>query len=274
MTDKDTMKQLILALQFLTIIPINIKTPLGDEDIARSSSAFVLVGLIQGLLLVATDYISNMVFHPDLVTGIVLLVLVLSNGGFHLDGLADTFDAIAIKSSGNNEEDRKKRLEVMRNSSIGPIGVIAIVFVILLKYFSLKNISHLLSFTYYSSLVAMPAVSKWAMVVSMYYGKPAREDGLGRIFINRIGSKEIGISTLILLILLILPPIFFVQYISNRWYIFYAFLILTIYIFCRICISFLNKKFGGLTGDTLGAISELTEILFLLMVIGWSRLYI
>jgi adenosylcobinamide-GDP ribazoletransferase len=268
------MKKILLALQFLTIIPINIKTPLDDEDIARSSSAFVLVGLIQGILLVITDYISGIVFHPDLVTGIILLIYVISNGGFHLDGFTDTADAIAIKSSGNNEEDRKRRLSVMKDGATGPAGVTAIVFMILLKYLSLKNISHLLTFTYYSSLVLMTTLPKWAMVIAMFHGKPARENGLGRIFINRIGFKEIGISTIILLILLLSPQIFFSQYISHYWYIFYVFLMATTYIFCRLCISFFNKKFGGLTGDTLGAISELTEILFLLMVIGWSRLYI
>jgi len=268
------MKKILLAFQFLTILPIKANMADTEADIAKSSSAFVIVGLVQGLLLVITDYISGMLFHHDLVIGIVLLVYVISSGGFHLDGLADTTDAIAIKSSGNNGEDRKKRLSVMKDSSTGPIGVTAIVFMILLKYLALKNISYLLTFTYYLSLILMATLSKWVMVIAMFHGRPARKDGLGRIFINRIGFKELGISTLTLLILLGLPPIFLSHYISEHRYIFYVFLMTTTYIFCRLCINFFNKRFGGLTGDTLGAISELTEIIFLLMVIGWSRLYI
>lgn len=267
------MKKVLLAFQLLTIIPIKTTTTINETDIAKSSSAFIIVGLFQGILLIATDYISGIAFHPDLVRGIILLVLVLSNGGLHLDGLADTLDAIAAKSKGNIGVDRQKRLSIMKDSSIGPIGVIAIVFALAIKYLSLKNLSHFSTFTYYSSLLLMPILSKWAMVVSMFYGKASREDGLGRIFINRIGLKEIAISTMILSILLILLQAFFSRYIPDRQYAFYIILLFTIYLSCRWWISLFNKRFGGLNGDTLGAIGEITEVIFLLMVLAWSQLF-
>lgn len=265
-------KQILLAFQFLTIIPIKTGRAFDEVDVAKSASAFVIVGLIQGILLVATDYIAGLFFHPDLAIVIVLLVLVLSNGGFHLDGLADTFDALAVKASGNRETDRQKRLAIMKNGSTGPIGVISIVFALALKYFALKNLSHFLPFTYYSALLMMPVMPKWAMVISMFHGRPAREDGLGKIFINRISFREIAVSTLILFLLLALPYVFFSRYMPNSQYIFYAVLLPAVYLLCRAGVGFFNKKFGGLTGDTLGAISELTEIIFLLLVILWSRL--
>lgn len=268
------MKKLLVALQFLTIVPVKSNMTINETDIAKSSSAFVIVGLIQGILLIATDYIFGMVFHPDLVTGIILLVLVLSNGGFHLDGLSDTFDAIAARSEGNIDIDRQKRLSIMKDSRTGPIGVIAIIFALAIKYLALKNISHFSSFIYYSSLILMPTLSKWTMVISMFYGKPARENGLGRIFMNKIGFKEVVICTSTLFLLLILPLVFFSSYISNSQYAFYVVLVVTMYFSCHMWVSFFNKKFGGLTGDTLGAISEITEIIFLLMVIVWSRLSI
>jgi adenosylcobinamide-GDP ribazoletransferase len=162
----------------------------------------------------------------------------------------------------------------MKDGTTGPIGVIAIVFSLAIKYLALKNLSHFLTFTYYSSLFLMPILSKWAMVIAMFYGRPARENGLGRIFINRIGLKEIAVSTLILLLWLVLLLILFSQYVSKSQYIFYAGLLLVLYVFSRVCVNFFDKKFGGLTGDTLGAISEITEIIFLLMAITWSRLFI
>ncbi len=267
------MKKLLLAFQFLTIIPLKTSTTISETDVAESSSAFVVVGLTQGILLIATDYISGRVFDPDLVTGLILLVLVLSNGGFHLDGLADTFDAIAARSEGNIEIDRKKRLSIMKDSSIGPIGVTAIVFALAIKYLSLRNLSHFSTVTYYSSLILMPILPKWTMVISMFYGKPSREEGLGRIFINRIGFKEITVSTLILLLLLISQQLFFSRYEPRSQYAFHAILLITLYFSCRVWISFFNRKFGGLNGDTLGAISEITEIIFLLMVLVWLQLF-
>jgi adenosylcobinamide-GDP ribazoletransferase len=265
------MNKFLIALQFLTIIPVGKNMNMNETDIAKSSSVFVLVGLIQGIILIITAYLAGRVFHPDLVTGIILLVYVLSNGGFHLDGLADTFDAIAAKSESTSNADKQKRLLILKDSVVGPIGVTAIIFALGLKYLSLRNLTHFFTFSYYSSLFFLPVIPKWTMVISMFYGKPAREDGLGRIFINKIGFKDIAITTLILLLLLTLPQLFFSDYIPGGQYIFYAVLLVTMYCLCRVLILFFDKKFGGLTGDTLGAIGEITEVIFLFMVIVWLR---
>jgi adenosylcobinamide-GDP ribazoletransferase len=268
------MKKLIIALQLLTIIPVKKNMPVSEADIAKSSSVFVLVGLIQGIILVITDYAAGNVFHPDLVTGIVLLVYVLSNGGFHLDGLADTFDALAAKSEDTLNADKEKRLLILKDSATGPIGVAAIAFSLGLKYLALNNLTHFMAFTFFSSLLFLPVISKWAMVISMFHGKPAKKDGLGKLFINKIGFKDVAVSTLILLLLLTLPQLFLSDFIPCGQYLFHAVLLITIYCICRALIYFFHKKFGGLTGDILGAIGEITEIIFLCMVIIWSRFYI
>jgi adenosylcobinamide-GDP ribazoletransferase len=268
------MKKILIAFQFLTIMPVRINMVINEKDIAESSSAFVVVGLTQGILLIATDYIARMVFHPDLSTGLILLVLVLSNGGFHLDGLADTFDAIAVKSEGNIDTDRKRRLSIMKDSTTGPVGVIAIVFSLAIKYLSLKNISHFSFLTYYSSLILMPAMSKWAMVVSMFHGKPSREDGLGRIFVERAGIKEVTISTMTIILSIMILPYLFKANPHGIRYALYAISPVVIYLSCLMWVVFFNRKFGGLNGDTLGAISEVTEVIFLLVVILCSQLFI
>jgi adenosylcobinamide-GDP ribazoletransferase len=243
----------------------------NTADIAKSSSFFVVVGLLQGMMLIATDYIAGRVFHPDLVTGIVLLVYVVSNGGFHLDGLADTFDAIAAKPEDNPEADKQRRLSVLKDPSTGPAGVTAILFSLGLKYLSLNSLANFLPFTYYSSLLFLPVIPKWTMVISMYHGKRARENGLGSLFIHKISLKEVALSTMILSLLFVLPQLLFSDYIPDNQYIFYIVLLTTMYFLCRAWIQFIHKKFGGMTGDMLGAVSEMTEVTFLLMVILWSR---
>jgi adenosylcobinamide-GDP ribazoletransferase len=190
-----------------------------------------------------------------------------------LPPLADTLDAIAAKSGGERDVDRQRRLSIMKDSTIGPIGVIGIVLTLLLKFTALNCVSYPLLFPYYFSLFLMPVIAKWTMVVSMFHGKPAREDGLGRIFITGIGFKEIVISTLLLLLLFISSQVFFIPSMSYILSFLYAVLLTEMYLFCRICGSFFHKQFGGLTGDTVGAMSEITEIIFLLTVIVWSRLF-
>ncbi|MEJ2697108.1 MAG: adenosylcobinamide-GDP ribazoletransferase, partial [Candidatus Sulfobium sp.] len=177
------MKRLLTAFQFLTVIPVGAGIAADDADIAKSSALFVPVGLAQGILLVAADKALGVVFQPGLAIALVLLVLVLTNGGFHLDGLADTFDALASKSTGDASKDMEKKLSIMRDGTAGPIGVTTIVFSLGLKYLALVDISGFSSSACYFSLFLMPMMSKWTMVASMYLGRPARQDGLGRLFV-------------------------------------------------------------------------------------------
>jgi adenosylcobinamide-GDP ribazoletransferase len=271
---KSRIRHFFIALQFLTIIPIKIKGSISEEDLRQSTSYFVIVGAIQGIMLLIVLNVSEKVFHSELSIFLSILAYILINGGFHLDGLSDTFDAIAVKSTGNIEYDIQKRLSVMKDSFTGAIGVIAIISVILLKYLSLKNISHLLPFTYYSSFLLMPVVSKWAMVSIMHHGRAARKEGLGSLFIGKINKKEFFHSFLSLVILCSVIYVSSYQYIPEKQYIFYVMIIAAIYLLAILWSLFCNKKFGGSTGDTIGAISELSEAIFLLMVITWSRLYI
>jgi adenosylcobinamide-GDP ribazoletransferase len=265
-------QRILIAFQFLTIIPLKVQGEISEREIGESSAFFTLVGVFQGVLLITANIILLKVLSSDLTNVFLVLILVLTNGGVHLDVLADTFDAIAAKSEGNVDLDRQKRLSIMKDSTIGPMGVIAIFFILLLKFLALNSLSHFSFPTFYFSLFLMPIFSKWTMAISQFHGKPAREDGLGRIFINRTHFKEIAISTLTLILLFITLQVFFNHYRSNTLYAFILILLTIMYFFCRAWVSFSNRKFGGLTGDTLGAISETTETTFLLLMVVWSRL--
>lgn len=262
------MKGFLIALQFLTILPVRKNMLMAEADISKSSLYFVMVGLVQGVLLATIAYGAGQVFDHGLAAGVTLFMFVLSNGGFHLDGLADTFDALAAKG------DREKKLSVMKDGTIGPIGVIAVFFSLLIKYLAIKNLTLFPLFTLYSSLLFMPAVSKFAMVISMFYGKSARADGLGRLFIQNIRVREIMVAVITLFFAIVSVQVLFNRDMSVSQYIFYAMALVFVYFLCLISVNFFSRKFGGLTGDTLGAISEIADITFLLLVIEWSRLFI
>lgn len=272
------MKRFLLAMQFLTIVPIKIKGDVTEADVARSVGFFPLVGLIQGLVLVAVYLALGAVFQPGLAVALVLLVLVLSNGGFHLDGLADTFDALACKG------DREKRLDVMRDGSVGAIGVAAIIFALALKYLALMDIIDAGGHGFLAlkgaggwfagacgPLLLMPVISKWAMMLSMHRGGPAREDGLGKIFINGMRSRDVAAATIFVLLLMALPYIVNVR--DSLYPVAAGVTVFMIYVLSVFLVGLFSKRFGGLTGDNLGAAGEISEVLFLLMVAGWQRLY-
>jgi len=261
------MRQLLLAFQFLTIIPLRIKGDISEKDISRSSAFFPIVGAFQGLLAACAALLLIKLFPSEIVSGLVILILIITNGGFHLDGLADTFDALAIKSSGDGAIDREKRLSVMKDSATGAIGVVAIVLTVLLKFLFIKNLFLKSSiFTVYYMLFFMPVFSKWVMIPAMYHGISARQNGLGKIFINNIRINTVIFSSLLITIFYLLIMELHLHKVYGPEAIF-LFLILfaMLYIFSFISVKFCKKKFGGLTGDTLGAISEISEILFLMV---------
>lgn len=266
------MIRILLAFQFLTIIPAGNMQNVSEKEMGGASAYFPLAGLAQGLLLGVSAFLFLNIFPAELTNGLLVLVLVMTNGGFHLDGLADTFDAIA--SRGNKES----KLAVMKDSATGPIGVIAIVLAILLKYLALNVLFfHSSLVTYYTSLILMPVFSRWIMVPAIFHSKSARRDGLGKIFIENTGLKELVIATSFTVLFLIVAVVVACNVnncqlsIANCQF---AAVLFMLYIFSLIAVWFSNKRFNGMTGDTFGAVSEISEILFLLMVITWLQGFI
>lgn len=267
------MKSLRLALSFLTILPLPaLRGPVSEDDLTRSAGAFVAVGLLQGLLLVLADLGFGYLFHPDLALVLVLLTAVLLSGGFHLDGLADTCDALAVKSSGDPAADRQRRLAAMKDSATGAMGVLAMVFALALKFKALQSLSHGSFAAYYTSLLLLPMAGKWAMLAVMPAARPARPDGLGRLFLGRVGLRQLLSGGLTFYLLLLLPALGVASFLPPHSWLFYLSLPPLLALAALWWSSFLQRRFGGLSGDNLGAINELAEIFFLLAVIVWLRL--
>jgi adenosylcobinamide-GDP ribazoletransferase len=268
------MNKMLTAFQFLTIVPVGYARTLRDEDIAGSVSFFVVVGVMQGLALVGVYALAGLALSQELAAALALLVLALSNGGFHLDGLADTMDAMSVKSSGPAVADRERRLRVMKDGGVGPIGAASVFFSLGLQYLGLKTIAVFGSSVLYASLFLMPAFSKWSMVVAMFIGKPAREHGLGKVFIESSRLEDVLVSSGMLAVAGLGVFAFLAARDMRSSALFMLSAALAIYGLCRICIRFFDSKFGGLTGDTLGCIAESSQTVFFFMVIAWSRLSI
>ena len=255
------MKRILLAFQFLTIIPVKEMRDVSEKEIGGASAFFPLIGFLQGALFVVSAVLFLKIFPPELANGLLILVIVATSGGLHLDGLADTFDAIALRG------DREKKLLVMKDSTIGPVGVIAIVLALLLKFLALNSLFHYSLFTFYYSLFLMPVFSRWVMVTAIFHGKSARQDGIGKIFIENTKLKELVIATLLVIGFWLLVVSFLLSSLFTIHYSLFLVSIPVLYIFSLVSVWFCNKKFGGMTGDTFGAVSEISEILFLIMAV-------
>jgi adenosylcobinamide-GDP ribazoletransferase len=216
------------------------------------------------------------IFSPEITAGLIISILIVSNGGFHLDGLADTFDALSVKSTGDRETDIEKRLAVMKDSTTGAIGVVAIVSVIMLKFLFISSLfTNSSVFTVYSILFLMPMFSKWIMVIAMHHGSSARQDGLGRIFLDNVNMNTVVFSSLLVIVLYILiAELHLLKVYGTGSATLFITLFALLYMFSFMAVKFCNKKFNGLTGDNLGALSEISEILFLMVTTIWLRHFI
>ena len=122
------MKSFILALQFLTTIPFRTKKPASNDRLPQATIYFPLVGLLLGLILVAVNsLLSYFGFKELFINSALVALLIVFTGGLHLDGLADTFDALLSRKR------KAEMLEIMRDSHIGTMGVLSLIVVILFK---------------------------------------------------------------------------------------------------------------------------------------------
>lgn len=267
------MRRALLAFQFLTIAPVKVPGDITESDVAGSAVFFPLVGLFQGLVIAVSALALVKVLPADIAAGFALVSLILSNGGFDLDGLADTFDALAVKSCGDAARDRAKRLSVMKDSTTGAMGVIALTVAILLKFVLMHRL--LADFPILiavSVFLLMPAYSKWITVPVMYHAVAARQDGLGRIFIEHTGLGSVITATTIILAatLLVFSLNFGMSFLTEGLAVCVV-TVVAIYLFGLLSVRFLLKRFGGLTGDHFGAITEISEILFMAAAYIWLR---
>jgi len=240
------MRKLLSALQFLTIIPVRIKK-VSDKDIAGSIAWFPAIGLVLGLILAAAANLGRHTGFPDLaMSAILIMLLTVITGGIHLDGLADLSDALG---SGKGKDEM---LAIMRDSRIGSMGAIAIAGCLILKIAFLFSIP---ANNQFKSIILMCVVSRWAMVLSMYASPYARKEGKAKSFIAGINSIILGAATLSAIIFCFMSyQITGLIVIGITGALVYA------------AGKYLTKKLGGITGDTIGAVCEISEIVSLFIL--------
>ncbi len=239
-------KRFLLALQFLTIIPLKFQF-VKEKEIQESVIYFPLVGLFLGLILTAVGYsLSFINFTPILLNVILVILIIILTGGLHLDGLADTFDAFLSRK--NKEE----MLKIMQDSRIGTMGVLAIISIVLLKIALFYSINTPLK---PQVLLLMCVLSRWSLVWAMFLFNYARREGKAKVFIQGMNLKIFILSTVIALACAL-----------TIWQIKGLVIMIIVALAAYLTGKSVSDKIGGITGDTLGAMSELTEIVILLSI--------
>ncbi|MGH8567841.1 MAG: adenosylcobinamide-GDP ribazoletransferase [Gammaproteobacteria bacterium] len=233
------MRPFLIALQFLTRLPVSLRESPDDHDIGQSVLYYPLVGLLLGLLLAALAWAMG--DRSTLLRAACLLAAwVLLTGGLHLDGLADSADAWA-GGLGN----RERTLAIMKDPHCGPVAVVVLLVLLLLKLASLEALAAQREAL---PLVLAPLIGRTALLALFLSTPYVRSGGLGEVL-----ARELPRQPTVIVVLSAVAAILLIMGRDGAW------------LLASVCITFtalrvlMLRRLGGTTGDTAGAMVELVE---------------
>ena len=228
-----------LALQFLTIIPTPSVQQATQQDVRRSVVFFPVIGILLGFALWVVQWVLIQ-YIPGLPAAVVSLsIYTLATGALHIDGLMDLADAVGSRRP------REAAIEIMKDSRVGAIGVVAGVLVMLGKLSAISSLPP----HRWSAFVIVPMMSRLGMVWSMAIAPAARNQGIGAVFARKVPGWTVALSTCISagVCLLMLPTY------ECLWVLLYSAATVVL------VSGWVMRRFGGTTGDAYGALNELLE---------------
>jgi adenosylcobinamide-GDP ribazoletransferase len=240
------MKAFILALQFLSVITLMPNLMAGAGDLARARAWYGAVGLILGLILAGLAYLLDMFLPPLALAALLVAFWAGLSRCLHLDGLADTADALVHTTT------RERALEIMKDTHLGSFGLAAVVCLLLVKFGALASLGTGLLF---KALIIAPPLGR-AMAAAMSVILPPATPGKG------LGAAASSGDGLLCLLASVISAVFIAALaggLAGLWASLGA----------LICAALLGiwfqRRLGGVTGDNLGATIELSEAAALLV---------
>jgi adenosylcobinamide-GDP ribazoletransferase len=235
---------LVLAMRFLTIVPVPGREAEGRQALGRAAWWFPLVGLTLGAALVALDRVLALAFPPLLSVLLVLSLWKVATGGIHLDGLSDCLDGLGGR-------DAQHRLAIMHDSRIGAFGAIGLILYFLIALVALAETR---ADVRWRVLLLAPVVGRlMPLVVGGRFVAATPGQGAAGVFLGAV-SGWAGPVWLV-------PVAALAATLLGGWGLSIVFTALLAVLAWS---HFLSWRLSGLTGDVLGAGVELGELCVLL----------
>ncbi len=237
---KNQLNLFFLALGFFSRIPMPAWVDYSPEKLNQSSRYLTLVGWLLGALVAAAFFVAQQLFPETISLWLAMSFSLLLTGAFHEDGLADTADGFGGAFA------REKKLAIMKDSRIGTYGASALVMALIGKYLLLSENNDIII----ALLIAYPLSRATAvsLIADMQYVTD-NDTSKSKPLANRLSKFDLSI-----LLLTALPALLFLSPT-------HACALLTALITVRLLAKwYLNQQIGGYTGDTLGAVQQVSEL--------------
>jgi adenosylcobinamide-GDP ribazoletransferase len=234
------MKPFLLALQFLTILPVKFKSLVKEEDFRSIFIFFPIVGAGIGLLLCSLLFLLRGIMPHLAVVAVILAAYTVLTGALHLDGLADSCDGLFAGKT------KERILEIMQDSRNGAYAAVGVSLDLILKFAFLVSLPPGLL---WRMLILMPMFSRWVQGLACAQMPYARDKGKSNYFFKAASNRDVligavftlgvflflgGLRGLALFLAALLPVGLFIKWVEHR--------------------------INGMTGDTVGATNEVAEI--------------
>ncbi len=240
-------KPLILTLQLLTRIPVPIKIEVTEAQLGRSALFYPVVGLLLGALIYFVAWVlpeQNTLLNAALLTTLWIGL----TGALHIDGLADSADAWV-----GGMGDSQRTFDIMKDPNCGPMGVTTILVVVLLKFTALYTLlqqGHLLP------LLLIPMLGRAQILLLLLTTPYVRKQGMG-------SDLAMYLPRTLAWLVLLISFLGWGYFMQQSGFIVLLTLLLMFVFFRQI----LMRRIGGTTGDTIGALVELSELVLLIGVV-------
>jgi len=244
------MRQFTLAVTFLTGIPLPVEGDVSPADLWRSMGWYPLIGLALGAAAWGV-YAGLLELLPSLVAAVlVVLLLEAVTRGLHMDGLMDTADGVLSGAP------RERALEIMKDSSVGAMGVVAAVLILMLKVAALGALSR--------ADAAAPLFAGWCAAralpaLDVYAWPYARAAGTGEAFTRERTPGPVAMAAGLLAVGVVTTTLVTVTVDgAGAWYagLVVAVVAMAVALLVQAAVA---KRLGGLTGDVYGMGIELAE---------------
>jgi adenosylcobinamide-GDP ribazoletransferase len=246
---RDIRRDLKVAMAFCTRLPVGANEALTGTDVARAFWAMPVAGIIVGALAALAYVIAHWVGVPPLpAAALSLAATMVATGCLHEDGLADTADGLGGTT-------REETLAIMHDSRIGTFGTCALVLSLLIRAGAIASLATpgLVA----AALIAANAAARACLPIALSLLPPARADGLSAEA-SRVSGETAAVAAAIGVL-----SVFFAAGLTST-IIIAVLLLLAIGAFAQYC----RRALGGHTGDALGALEQVGEIIVLLSIVA------
>jgi adenosylcobinamide-GDP ribazoletransferase len=235
-----------ISIAFCTRLPVRDPAPAGT-DVARASWALPIAGAAVGVIAALVYFIASAVrLSPPLAAALALAASTAVTGALHEDGLADTADGFG------GGKDRESKLAIMRDSALGTYGACALILSFLLRWSALAAIAHPVAAA--MALITAHASARAPLPIFMRLVPQARSDGLSAAAGEPPGESAAAACMIgVIALLVALGPL--------GGAIGVALLIGASLLMGRLS----RKQIGGQTGDVIGALEQINEIIIMLI---------